>query len=239
MDIPSDTPSSPESSQLTCGQRPLIDFLEDSLLTSFKLNKHKTPTEKPKLTDSDFTFVKSLAGTVSTLTTAKDHITKQIATLTRAIQQDTPPTYILKASRPPHPHRELIFRKSFQDNWDRLNQRAAIAFTKLSLEEYTHQAEEVEWRLTKATKSAQKNIAEHFKNEHELTMAHNLYKFFTTPRPPPTRGKKRPTERVEKTTLSKHTGLFKDPNFHRSFSGLPQTKKKREFMPFINLTFIW
>ena len=157
MDIPSDTPSapsSPESSQLTCGQCPLIDFLEDSLLTSFKLNKHKTHTEKPKLTDSDFTFVKSLAGTVSTLTT------------------DTPPTYILKASQPPHPHRELIFRKSFQDNWDRLNQRAAITFTKLTLEEYTHQAEEVERRLTKATKSAQKNIP-HFKNDQELTMAHN------------------------------------------------------------------
>ena len=105
-------------------------------------------------------------------------------------------TYILKASRPTHPHRELIFRKSFQDNWDRLNQRAAIAFTKLTLEEYTHQAEEVERRLTKATKSAQKNIAEHFKNEQELTTAHNLYKFFTRPRPPPTRGKKRPRERV-------------------------------------------
>ena len=169
LDIPSDTPSapsSPESSQLTCGQRPLIDFLEDSLLTSFKLNKHKTPTEKPKLTDSDFTLiVKSLACTVSTLTTAKDHITKQIATLTRAIQRDTPPTYILKASQPPHPHRELIFRKSFQDNWDRLNQRAAIAFTKLTLEEYTHQAEEVEKRLTKVTKSALENIVEHFKNE--------------------------------------------------------------------------
>ena len=199
LDIPSDipsAPSSPESSQLSCGQRPLIDLLEDSLLTSFELKKHKTPTEKPKLTDSDFTLVKSLAGTVSTLTSAKDHITKQIATLKKAIQRDTPPTYILKASRPPHPHRELIFRKSFQDNWDRLNQRAAIAFTKLTLEEYTHQAEEVEKRLTKATKVAQENIAERFKNEQELTTAHNLYKFFTRSRPPPSRGKKRPRERV-------------------------------------------
>ena len=190
LDIPLHTPSapsSPESSQLvTCGQRPLIDYLEETLLTSFELKKHKTPTEKPKLTDSDFKFVKSLAGTVSTLTTAKDHITKQIASLSRAIQWDTPSIHT-KSIATPHPHRELTFQKSLQDNWDRLNKRAAIAFTKLTLEEYTHQAEEVEQRLTKATKSAQQEIAEQFKNEQELAAARNLHTFFTRPR----RGKKR------------------------------------------------
>ena len=123
--------------------------------------------------------VRRLLGLTPVMTTAKDHITKQIAMLTRAIQRDTPPTYILKASRPPHPHRELTFRKSFQDNWDRLNKRAAIAFTKLTLEEYTHQAEVVERRLTEATTSAQKEISEQFKNEQELATAQNLYTFFT------------------------------------------------------------
>ena len=191
----SPTLSSQSSTDIPGGQISLIDYLEDSLITSLEVREgfvDETPTTHVRLSESDFKLVKSLAEPVAKLTAAKGHITHQISILSKAISTNQPPPFLKNTVKPPHPHREFNFSSAFNADWNRLNNKASLLFAKLSLQEYNQVSVEIETKLNAAKKESRERLAQHF-NGAELRTSIHLLTFFTRPRQP-TRGKKRKRE---------------------------------------------
>ena len=187
---PASPPASSDSADITCGQRPASPSstgnTDESLLLSLELDgtisSPPANTNTPhRLADSDFKLVRSLADKVSTLTNVKDHITRQIRTLAKAVETSTPPPYIEIRARQPRPHHDLHLRATFQERWKRLQIKTALVFTKVALEEYQHQLVDIEHQITEATRHAQETLAGTLKGQ-DFTTAQQLFGFFTRPK---------------------------------------------------------
>ena len=147
----------------------LLSLELDGTISSSPANTH-TPH---RLADSDFKLVRSLAEKVNTLTNIKDHITRQIRTLAKAVETSTPPPYIGIWARQPRPHHGLHLRATFQERWKKLQIKMALVFTQVALEEYQHQLVHIEGRITEATRHAQETFADKLKGQ-DFTTAQQL-----------------------------------------------------------------
>ena len=133
QDPPSPAPSSASSDDTQC------DYFD--IRDEFATETHEVRT---RLSETDFKLVKLLAEPLSKLTAARSHITTQLSVFNQSIKNSKPPTYFKITTNPPHPHRGMTFHPAFLENWDRLSSKVSLAFVRLTIEEYTHQAQVIE-----------------------------------------------------------------------------------------------
>lgn len=176
-------PLSPTSSDsdIPCGQPSPIELAE-SLVTSLDLRDQplSLPDSPRRLSREHFRLVRSLSSNTKNLVEIKDHITKQVKFLNRAIQQQNPPPYLRSTARPPHLHRGLQFRKSFSDSWNSATNRVTILLTRLVLDEYTFQLQNIEARLVTTKEAALAKLRETLGGE-DYNLAIALFEAFTQP----------------------------------------------------------